>query len=341
VECYPQVLRRGRALQARLEQHGRMRMPSDAASQWEWLCFHQAGVVTWQQAAGLLSPAKVRHLLATGRWRRLCRGVLVTFTGELRSRQQLWAALLAAGPGAALAGLAAARLDGLSRIRTRRDRAIDVLVPAQRRAADLRRRMPAEMPAVFVRRTRHLPKRELMGRPVRTPIERSVVDAAQWAATDQEARTILATACQQRLVSPSDLLERAARMPRLCRRGLIQQTARDLAGGPDALSEIDLSHLCRRFGLPAPEHQLRRRDARGRVRYVDAYWRRWRLQVEVDGAHHMDVSQWEADMRRQNDIWLAGDRILRFTAFEIRHRPAEVAEQIRRALLAAGWQLCQ
>jgi hypothetical protein len=43
-------------------------------------------------------------------------------------------------------------------------------------------------------------------------------------------------------------------------------------------------------------------------------------------------------MRRQNGIWLGGERILRFTAFAVRHRPAEVAAQIRRALLAAGWR---
>jgi very-short-patch-repair endonuclease len=127
-------------------------------------------------------------------------------------------------------------------------------------------------------------------------------------------------------------------MSRLRRRALIRQTAHDLAGGPEALSEIDLARLCRRSGLPAPKHQERRRDTAGRVRYVDAYWPEWQLQVEVDGGHHMDVRQWEADMRRQNDIWLAGERILRFTAFRVRHRPAEVAEQIRRALMAAGWR---
>jgi very-short-patch-repair endonuclease len=52
----------------------------------------------------------------------------------------------------------------------------------------------------------------------------------------------------------------------------------------------------------------------------------------------MEVAQWEADLRRQNNIWLHGDRILRFTAFQVRHRPAGVAEQIRRALMAAGWR---
>jgi hypothetical protein len=42
-------------------------------------------------------------------------------------------------------------------------------------------------------------------------------------------------------------------------------------------------------------------------------------------------------MRRQNDIWVSGDRLPRFPAFLVRYRPAEVAEQIRQALTAAGW----
>ena len=80
-----------------------------------------------------------------------------------------------------------------------------------------------------------------------------------------------------------------------------------------------------------------RADRGAANRYVDAYWRRWRLQVEVDGAHHVDVRHWAADMRRQNEIWIAGDRILRFPAWLVRHRPNEVAAQLRAALLAAGW----
>jgi hypothetical protein len=43
-------------------------------------------------------------------------------------------------------------------------------------------------------------------------------------------------------------------------------------------------------------------------------------------------------MRRQNDIWIAGDRILRFPAWMMRARPEEVAAQLRAALIAAGWR---
>ena len=59
--------------------------------------------------------------------------------------------------------------------------------------------------------------------------------------------------------------------------------------------------LCRRFDLPLPRRQVRRRDASGRWRYTDAEWSLadgTLLVLEVDGAFHMDVSSWEDDIAR-------------------------------------------
>jgi hypothetical protein len=313
-----------------------MRIPDDDAGGLEWTLFAQAGVLTWAQATAEASPAKVRHLVDSGRWRRICRGVLCAQTGALTRDQQWWVAVLAAGPGAILGGLAAARAGGL-RGRWRYE-AVDVLVPYARRRADLLRRLPVDLPAVRVRRTRRLPREHFQrARPNRTTMARSLVDAASWMRTDDEAQSIVAAGCQQRLVTPDEVRAAVARRPNLARRGLVLETAAYAEGGATALSEIDLVRLCRRYGLPAPDLQERRTDAGGRTRFVDAYWRRWRLQVEVDGAHHLDVGQWAADMRRQNEIWIAGDRILRFPAWLVRRKPDEVATQLRAALLAAGW----
>jgi very-short-patch-repair endonuclease len=59
--------------------------------------------------------------------------------------------------------------------------------------------------------------------------------------------------------------------------------------------------------------------------------------VEIDGSWHTDADAWWADMRRQNELWIAGDRVLRFPAWLVRQRPARVAAQVRAALMAAGW----
>ncbi|WBB74723.1 DUF559 domain-containing protein [Micromonospora sp. WMMD1128] len=315
-----------------------MRIPGDDASRLEWLLFGQSEVLTWAQATEVLPPGRVRHLLASGRWHRVCRGILRAAPGGPYTReQQWWIAVLAAGDGAVLAGLAAARAGGL-RDAWRHD-AVDVLVPHQRRAVGPIRRLPPGLPAVRVRRARHLPAADRqVGRPARTTMARSLVDAAGWARTDDEAQAIVAAGCQQRRVTPAELGAVLDRLPRARRRPLIRQTLHDVAGGAEALSEIDLVRLCRRHGLPVPDGQERRRDADGRQRYLDAYWRRWRLHVEVDGAHHMDVRHWAADLRRQNRVWIEGDRILRFTAFDVRHRPADVVAQLQAALTAAGWR---
>lgn len=313
-----------------------MTIPSDDADPLEWLLFAQSGVLTWRQAVCELSPSQVRHLIATKQWRRICRGILIDHRGQLTREQEWWVAVLAAGDGAILAGLAAARAGGL-RGAWRQD-IVDILVPETRRRADLLRRLPLGLPAVRVRRTRHLPAVDLQrARPDRTGMARSVVDAAQWAGTDDEARALVAAACQQRLTVPVEILSVVNRMPRARRRALVRETAHDAAGGAQALSEIDFVRLCRRYGLPTPDLQEPRTDGSGRRRYLDAYWRRWRLHVEIDGAHHMDVRNWAADMRRQNEVWIAGDRILRFPAWLVRQRPAEVAAQVRAALEAAGW----
>nr|MDT0663491.1 hypothetical protein [Micromonospora sp. DSM 115978] len=314
-----------------------MRLPRDDADALDWLLFEQSGIVTWRQAVDELGPSRVRHLLATGRWQRLCRGVLAAGTGPLTREAQSWVAVLAAGDRAVLAGLAAARAGGL-RGRWRRQ-VLDVLVPYPRHASRLPRTFPPGLPAVKVRRTRHLPDSDIQfARPMRTTMARALVDAAQWAASDREAQELLATGCQQRLVTTGELAKALDQMPQVPRRELIRLTIDDVAGGAEALSEIDFVRLCRRHQLPPPDLQERRSDGEGRNRYLDAYWREWRLHVEIDGAHHMDARQWAADMHRQNEVWLTGDRILRFTAFDVRTRPAFVASQLHAALVAAGWR---
>jgi very-short-patch-repair endonuclease len=63
----------------------------------------------------------------------------------------------------------------------------------------------------------------------------------------------------------------------------------------------------------------------------------WRVHVEIDGGQHLDARQAWSDMRRQNELWIAGDRVLRFPAWALRHDPGAVMAQVRAALRAAGW----
>lgn len=304
-------------------------VPAPDAGELTWLLFGQDDVISLAQALRHMSRKAVRHRVSSGRWRQVHRAVFVAHAGPVTVEQQRWIAVLAVGPDAALGGVTAAQAWGLRRY----DRpVVHVLLPAGSRAD----RTP---PGVIVHRTTVLADGDILpgGRPPRTTPARSLVDAAQWARTDDEARAIIAAGFQQRLVIGGGIERVIARMPRARRRRLILQTAADSAGGAHSLAEIDFLGLCRRTGLPEPSRQTIRYDAAGRRRYLDAYFERWRVQVEVDGGQHLDPRTAWADMRRQNDVWVTGDRVLRFPAWALRSHPAEVIAQLTAALHAAGW----
>ena len=330
------VVHRLRAAVAGLRQGWPVFVPGAESSELEWLTFEQAGVLATGQAVELLGRGMVRGLVRRNVWRSICRGIVLTGNGRLTRDQQLWVAVIAAGPGAVLAGATAASEGGVRGLRTE---PLQVLVPAERRPSRCLPRLPLDMAGVRIYRSGYLPaEHQQVGRPPRTTVARAVVDAAAWAGTPGEARLVLAAACQQRRVKLDELADVVAQMPRVRRRRLIRTTMGDIGGGAQALSEIDFVALCRRFRLPRPDLQERRTDAEGRVRYLDAYWKDWHLHAEIDGAHHMDVRHWAADMLRQNEIWIAGDRILRFPAWLVRADPVAVAGQVRAALAAGGWR---
>lgn len=290
----------------------------------------QDRVIGIAQARRLLSRASIRHRLATGRWRRAHHYVLVAHNGEVTAAQRQWIAVLAVGGDAVLAGLTAAQAWGL---RGYEDPAVHLLLPADHSP----RRGPS---GVVVHRSTLLDGRDVfpLGRPRRTRIARSLVDAGQWARTDAQARAIIATAFQQRLVRHDDLDAVLERLPRARRRSLIAETAADASGGAHSLAEIDFLHLCRANRLPEPSRQVIRHDATGQRRYLDAYFDEWRIHVEIDGAQHLDAYTAWADMHRQNTLWIAGDRVLRFPTWALRHDPTKVLAQVRAALTAAGWR---
>ncbi|MFY9932233.1 MAG: DUF559 domain-containing protein [Streptosporangiaceae bacterium] len=233
-----------------------------------------------------------------------------------------------AGPGATLAGLTAASLDGLRGF-TDQEQPIHLLVPASR---SVRRASPG-LPAVVHYSTALGPADvHPVRKPPRTRVARSLVDAAAWMATDRGAQAVLAAGVQQRLARVADLTAVVARNHRLARRAVISATLADIAGGAHALSELDFTRLLRQYRLPEPDRQAARRDPAGRRRWLDAVWERARLIVEIDGSHHMEASQYWADMGRDNDFTLDGYRVLRFPAFAVRHNPAYIAGQIRDAL---------
>ncbi|MEQ4306163.1 DUF559 domain-containing protein [Plantactinospora sp. B6F1] len=305
-------------------------LPPDDADELTWLLFRQEDVVTGRQARRHLTESAVRHRVRSGRWRLVHRNVYVTHSGPISAEQRLWIAVLGCGPYAVLAGLTAAIRCGLKGFRSE---GIQLLRPGRLRSI-------APPPGVVVRRTDTLSRDDVnrRGMPPHTTNARSLVDAAAWAGSDDQARTLIAAGFQQRLVGADDIHQVAYRRPTLRRRALILATANDARSGSESLPELRYLHAARRAGLPEPSRQHRRRDATGRVRYLDVYYERWGVHVEIDGGQHLDVRRQWADMKRQNELWICGDRVLRFPSWLVRDRPEEVIDQVRRALTTAGWR---
>jgi hypothetical protein len=314
--------------------------PPDDASDLEWILYYQEKVLTRRQAMATMSIARLRHLVESGRWQRVKPGVFVAHNGPLTRGQHLWSAVLGCGEGAVLAGLTAACAAGL-----RRDQGskIHVLLPVE-----TRRNQPGpavwagtdQMPIVAVHRTSVLPEKDVHRRalPPRTTTARSLVDAAQWAGTDDEARAVVAAGCRQRLTTPEEIVDVLHRMRRARRRAVVLETMGYVSSGAEALSEINFDKLCRTFRLPLPDRQVPRVDRSGRLRYLDAYWRSFRVHAEVDGGYHLDPEAYWADMFRQNGLWIGGEKVLRFPAWAIVRRPAQVADQLRDAFMESGWR---
>jgi hypothetical protein len=172
------------------------------------------------------------------------------------------------------------------------------------------------------------------GLPV-TRFERSAIDRSAWQPRPRFVYALFAAAVQQRLTTAGRLLSELGTVGRVRHVTHMRLALHDIAGGAQALSEIDLARFCRRYGLQPPRRQTVRRDSRGMKRYVDAEWLLddgSTLVLEVDGGHHLAVQHWTDDMKRSRRLFVPGRYVLRCGAHELRLEPEELAYD----LLLAG-----
>ena len=298
------------------------------------------GVLSSCDVLRLITKDQLRWKLASGRWQRPARGIVIAQSGPLTGAQMLRATQLRMGPQSALAGLTAAGLDGLKGFGNNAPfdgRAVHVLISYGTKP----RTSPFGL-TVVPHYSRELGVKDVhpLRRPRRTRMARSLIDAAAWMPTDRGAMAVLAAGVQRRLVRPDDLREVVDRMESLRRRKLILETLGDIAGGAQALSELDFTrNVVRAFRLPEPTRQAARRDARGRRRWTDVSWDEYKIAVEIDGAQHTEdpLQRWD-DMERDIDLGADGYRTLRFPAWLVRQDPHSVARTIRQALHHAGYR---
>ena len=297
----------------------------------------QEGVLSTSTALRFMSEDQLRWKISSGRWQRPSRGVVIAHSGPPTERQSLRAVLLRAGPQSALAGLTAARLDGFKGFDDKApfaDRPIYLLVPY-----GYKRRTPPLGLNVVTHYSQRLADADVhpTRQPRRTRIARSLIDAAAWMPTDRGSMAVLAAGVQQGLVRVADLRLMADRTETLRRRKAIIEILGDVAGGSQALSELDFIRLVvRPFGLPEPSRQSARLDRRGRRRWIDAAWDDCKIAVEIDGAQHTEdpLQRWD-DMERDIGLMLNGYRTLRFPGWLVRDNPEYVAGRILEVLRTA------
>jgi len=143
-------------------------------------------------------------------------------------------------------------------------------------------------------------------------------------------------AVQQGITTGKEIGIELLRIKRDKRRHMLHAVVLELMDGAGSLGELDVVRLLAARGLPLPDRQVLRRVGSRRY-FLDLYWERWRLAVEIDGIQHGWAENVVGDALRQNALSLAGDTVLRLPLLGLRLQPEEFLDQIEAALTARGW----
>jgi very-short-patch-repair endonuclease len=284
------------------------------------LAARQFGVVATAQLfdAGL-GRSSISHRVTTGMLTRLFRGVYMVgpLSGEWT---RAFAAMLACGDGAVVSHLAAA---ATWRLRAPPDDDIDLIVTGRHRAGQA---------GLHVHRC-HLDRRDTrvrQGLRVTAPA-RTLLDLAA-TLPQRELERAVNEAQILRLTTPAQIHSLLARSSRHRGAGALAQALRSEPGLTRSRAERLLRELVRKVGLPEP-----RTNAHVGGYEVDALWPAHKLIVEVDSwEFHHTRGAFERDRRKSQDLEALGYRVLRITAWQLRHEPEVVAARLAVALSRAG-----
>jgi Transcriptional regulator, AbiEi antitoxin len=299
--------------------------------QWLSLLQAQAGVVSRQQARDAGWPEKaIDRRLRAGMWQRLQRGTYATFSGAPPREAWLWAAVLRAGPGAALSHETAAEIHRLS---DKSSSKIHISVPAQRKPNEV-----SPIRGVVIHRGRGLVAEwEVPWQLPRTSVEDTVLDLIVAARSFDDAYGWIAAAVGRRLTTPDMLGKALAGRSRVRWRGWLAAALEDAADGVHSpLEHRYVRGVERPHGLPAARRQARRRHGSG-IRYLDNLYEEYGVCVELDGAAaHPSEGRWR-DTRRDNENFVQGARTLRYGWPDVTGHRCRTAAEIGAILRRHGW----
>lgn len=284
----------------------------------------QHGVISRAQAAACgMTPGTLRHRLRPGGpWQTLLPGVYLAHTGPPGQDQLDMAALLHAGRGSVLSGLAALSRHGA---RVPRTDVVDVLVPASRIRQD----------NLFVRvhRTRLMPERVCYSGPVEYTLPpRAVADAARWLTEARAVRAVVADAVQRGLCPLDRLTEELAAGP-VHGSALFRQALAEVIAGVRSVAEGDLVLLIERARLPEPMLNPRLYAGETFIAKPDCWWPQFGLAAEVDSREwHLSPSDWEQTVARHRRMTRYGITVQHYTPGQVARDPSGVIRDLAGAL---------
>jgi hypothetical protein len=304
-------------------------MDSELPSTLRNLARHQYGVVSRSQAlrAGFTAD-KIKFRVRSDRWRQLNPGVYATFTGAPGRGAHLWAAILAAGPGAVLSHETAAELQ---RLNDRPSDLIHVTVPWQRRIA--------APPGVSLHRSaRAVEAVEWESNPPRTRVEETVLDLTQAAANFDDVCGWITRAFARDLTDEGRLRAAMRQRPKLRWRAELHELIAAAASGDHSVLEYRYDRdVERAHALPEPVRQAPFADTDGRRGRRDRVYQQYGVVVELDGRlGHGPEDQWR-DKDRDNAAAADRQQTLRYGWEHVRWHPCATALQVATVLKVRGW----
>jgi very-short-patch-repair endonuclease len=282
----------------------------------------QRGLLTTAQAhAAGLTAAQITHRARRGTLDRLGGGVLAVAGHELTWERRVLAALLAAGPGAAVSHRTAARLLGFDGFG---EGPVDITVPRGRR--------PVLPPGARLHTMTGLDRFDCVRVEPFTVTSGAMTIIHLAAMCDAEQLSAaIGSAIRDGWTSEAFLRRRFAALRGPGRHGTAVLAA--VLDGPVGHSELErrFLRLIARAGLPRPTTQRTFRSEQT-IR-VDAIWEPQRLVVEVLGHRfHCTALDLRRDAHRRNELQSLGFDVLEFTAYDIAGEPERVVAILRRRL---------
>ncbi|MFF3322077.1 hypothetical protein [Streptomyces sp. NPDC002889] len=286
------------------------------------------GLATTSQlaAAGCPTSTIADRCRPGGPWQKLLPRVVLLQTGAPSHRQRLRAALLYAGEGALLTGVAALSLYGVRAVGGRSPTgAVDVLVAGGRN--------PRSLGFVRIHRT----QRPCRGLPVEglpcAPPARAAADAIPYV-TGPRAVTALLAELVQRGRCTLDELTGALRSGHRASDPCVARTIEGLTAGVRSVAEADARLVLGATDLPSPlwNPNLYLLDGTFLAR-PDAYWPHAGVVLEIDSREwHLSPADWERTMARRNRMTQHGLTVLSVSPAQLRTNPTELLNALRGAL---------